>query len=65
MENNCNLQLETPFEISRRSQNYELSASTEIDDDSVDEPPLSSLCEKYSEDDNRIVHKMPLALFRR
>ena len=60
-----NLWLETPFAISRLNHNFALNEDEDSDDTDNDTNITSLSFEKYTVNGKRIVHEMPLTLFRK
>ena len=60
-----NLRLETPFAISRLNRNFALKEDEDSNDTDNDTNITSLSFEKYTVNGKRIVHKMPLTLFRK
>ena len=67
LENRCvdlNLNIDTPFAISRLNRNLSLSEDVISDDELSEATCINTYCNKYTENDKRFVSKMPLATFR-
>lgn len=58
--NNYNLNIDTPFVISRLNRDFVSDTNMESNDDSDDETDTDTFHQKFVENGKRVVHKTPL-----